>query len=91
MPTEKHIPGRQCVGCGLRTEKGNLLRVIRTPEGDVRVDPTGRGNGRGAYLCRKEECLQIALKKRGLQRTLKCEIPEIVIESIRAVFEQGSR
>lgn len=86
MPTEKHIPERQCVGCGLRSGKGDLLRIIRTPEGSVIPDPTGRGNGRGAYLCRNRECLEIAKRKRSLQRTLKCEIPEAVYDEILAVI-----
>ena len=78
---EKHVPGRQCMGCGLRVPKGELLRIVRTPDGTVTVDAAAKSVGRGAYLCRNIECIELAKKKRSLQRALKCEIPESVYES----------
>ena len=75
MKTAKKTTNRTCCGCGQIFDKKELIRVVRTPEGAVILDSTGKANGRGAYLCRKSECLQLAVKKRALQRALKCEIP----------------
>ena len=61
---EKKIPERRCVGCGESFPKRDLLRVVRTPEGNVTLDATGKANGRGAYVCRRSECFRTARKKR---------------------------
>ncbi len=68
-------PVRSCIGCRERKYKDELLRVVRTAEGEVRFDITGAGDGRGAYLCRSMGCLDRALKKGGFARALKCEVP----------------
>ena len=78
----KKVPMRQCVGCGEMKSKKELLRVIKTPEEDIVLDITGRKNGRGAYICASMECLRIAQKKHGLERSLKVSIPEDVYESL---------
>lgn len=70
------------MGCRRTTDKGDLIRIVRTPEGTVTADLTGRMNGRGAYLCRNEECLKKAVKAGTLQKALKCRIPDEVTESI---------
>ncbi len=80
--TNKKVPMRQCVGCGEMKSKKELLRVIKTPEEEIILDTTGRKNGRGAYICASMECLKIAQKKRGLERSLKVSIPEDVYESL---------
>ena len=67
----KKIPMRQCLGCREMKPKKELIRVVRTPEGEVLLDPTGRRNGRGAYLCCKKECLARAVKTRALERALE--------------------
>ncbi|MGN0483957.1 MAG: RNase P modulator RnpM [Lachnospiraceae bacterium] len=79
----KKIPMRQCVGCGEMIEKRNLIRVIKTSEGDILLDATGRKNGRGAYICKNSACLQKAIKSRGLERSLKTAIPEDVYEALK--------
>lgn len=66
---------RQCVGCREMKEKKELLRVLRTAEGELCIDETGRKNGRGAYLCRCIDCFARARKNHGLERSLKMEIP----------------
>ena len=76
----KKIPMRRCVGCMEKYEKSELVRVLRTPDGDVKIDATGRANGRGAYLCRRRACLEKALKNRGLERSLDMKIPESVMD-----------
>ena len=71
MGAVKKVPLRKCVGCQEMKPKKELLRVIRTEEGTVMTDPTGKMNGRGAYLCRSAECLQKARKSGALERSLK--------------------
>ena len=81
--TVKKIPMRQCVGCGEMKAKKELVRVIRTPEGEVILDATGRKNGRGAYVCSNMECLNTAIKRKGLDRSLKIAIPQEVYEVLK--------
>ncbi len=76
-------PMRRCVGCGISKEKSELIRVIRDTEGNIRLDPTGRANGRGAYVCRDEKCLEMAIKKKGLERTLKVSVPEEIADDLK--------
>ena len=80
--TNKKVPMRQCVGCGEMKSKKKLLRVIKTPEEDIVLDATGRKNGRGAYICASMECLNTAMKRKGLERSLKVSIPTEVYESL---------
>ncbi|MGN1472903.1 MAG: RNase P modulator RnpM [Eubacteriales bacterium] len=85
MPKElkpKKIPERRCVGCGERKEKRELIRVLRTPEGEIVLDRTGKRSGRGAYLCPNAECLRKARKTRRLQTNLETEIPNSVFEAL---------
>lgn len=78
----KKIPMRQCTGCNERKEKKDLIRIIRTPEEEIVVDFTGKKNGRGAYICNSVECLQLAKKKKSLERSLKTTIPEQVYQEL---------
>lgn len=73
---------RQCIGCNQMVEKNTMIRVIRSPEGTMELDATGRKNGRGAYLCRSQECLTQARKKKGLERSFKMPIPEEIYEQL---------
>ena len=82
MPGIKKTPMRQCVGCGEMKSKRELLRIIRTPEGEILLDTTGRKNGRGAYLCPDEACLGFSRKKKSLERALKSEISEEVYRQL---------
>jgi len=70
----KHVPQRTCIGCRTTSAKREFVRVVRTPEGTVEVDPTGRRNGRGAYLCARKECWEEALKKDRLGRALRATV-----------------
>lgn len=76
----KKIPMRQCLGCREMKNKKEMLRVIRTPEGDVCLDATGRKNGRGAYICPSMECLKAAIKNKGIERSLNVSIPKEVYD-----------
>lgn len=72
----KKIPLRQCVGCREMKPKRDLIRVIRTSEDKILIDATGKKNGRGAYICPKRECLDLAMKSKGLERSLKIAVPK---------------
>ncbi len=75
---------RMCVGCREMKEKKSLIRVVRSPEGTVSLDPTGKKPGRGAYVCREGECLKRALKQRQLERQLQVRMDEAVSEALNA-------
>lgn len=83
----KKIPLRQCVGCGEMKSKKEMMRVLKTAEGPIVLDITGKKNGRGAYLCMKKECLVKARKNKGLERSFKMSIPDEIYESLEKEFE----
>ena len=78
--TNKKIPMRQCVGCREMKPKRKLIRVIRTSEEEILIDATGKKNGRGAYICPNRECLEKAVKNKGLERSLKISVPQEIYE-----------
>ena len=79
---DKKIPMRKCTGCGEVKPKKELIRVLRTPEGEIKIDRTGRMNGRGAYICDSAGCLEKAVKTKGLERSLSVSIPNEVYDSL---------
>ena len=81
------MPARMCVGCQEMKNKKEMIRVIKTPEGTFMLDATGKKNGRGAYVCPSEECLQLARKNKGLERSFKQAIPAEVYESLEKEME----
>lgn len=91
MSQTKKIPQRQCTGCGEMKNKKEMIRVIKTSDGQILLDRTGKQNGRGAYLCPNMDCLKKALKTKGLQRSLKTEIPEEVITQLMEDIEVEQR
>ena len=86
----KSIPQRMCTGCHEHRAKNELVRVVRSPEGEVSLDLTGRKNGRGAYICRSAECLKNARKQRALERALQQPISDELFEQMLAQIEEGS-
>ncbi|MBR1758468.1 MAG: YlxR family protein [Lachnospiraceae bacterium] len=78
----KKIPLRQCVGCREQKNKKELIRVIRSPEGEILIDATGKKNGRGAYICNDKACLAKAKKSKALERSLNVSIPEDVYQRL---------
>ncbi len=85
----KKIPMRQCVGCGEMKNKKDMMRVLKSAEGPIVLDMTGKKNGRGAYLCMNKECLVKAGKNKGLERSLKMSIPGEIYENLGKEFEEG--
>ena len=82
----KKIPMRQCVGCGSMKTKKEMMRVLKTAEDGIILDTTGKKNGRGAYLCVSMECLQMARKNKGLERSFKMSIPNEVYDNLEKEF-----
>ena len=78
----KKIPLRKCTGCGEMKPKKELVRVVRSPEGEVQLDLTGRKAGRGAYVCHELACLQKARKAKRFERAFDCAIPEAVYDAM---------
>ena len=85
----KKISLRQCVGCGEMKDKKEMMRVLKSAEGQVSLDMTGRKNGRGAYLCKNGECLSKARRNKGLERSFKMRIPDEIYENLEKEFEEG--
>lgn len=80
--TVKKIPQRQCNGCGEMKNKKELIRVIKTNEGEISIDATGKKNGRGAYICPSLDCFKKAVKNKGLERSLKAAVPEEIYKQL---------
>ena len=89
MEQKKKIPLRQCVGCSERKPKGELLRVVRTPEGEIVLDKTGRKNGRGVYVCSSVKCFNKARKSGRISTHLECEIPDEIYAALEAEIAQS--
>lgn len=83
MAVEKHIPLRKCVGCGELIGKKGAVRVVRDKNGSVAVDPIGKMQGRGAYLCKAMNCFEVAQKGRKLERSLKCQISADIYDTVK--------
>ena len=86
---QKKIPQRQCMGCRERREKRQLIRVVRSPEGEVSLDFSGKKNGRGAYLCPDAQCLKKAIKAKSLDRSLEVTIPQEIYDRLEKEMEAG--
>lgn len=84
----KKIPLRQCIGCGEMKNKKEMMRVLKTPEEEICLDVTGKKNGRGAYLCKNRQCLELAIKKKGLEKSFKMSISAKVYESLEKEFDE---
>ena len=76
----KKFPERKCTGCQGRFPKNTLIRVLRTPEGEIVLDLTGKKSGRGAYICKNASCLKKARKARRLEASLECNIPDEIFD-----------
>ena len=83
MGAKNKTPLRQCTGCRDMKSKKEMIRVLKTPENEIVLDATGRKNGRGAYVCLSQECLEKAVKSRGLERSLKMAVPAEVYEDLK--------
>ncbi len=85
---DKKIPQRKCVGCGEAHDKKDLIRIVRSKEGIISLDESGKANGRGAYVCKKKACLERAVKTKGLDRAFKERVSSDVYEGLKKEFER---
>lgn len=85
MVTKKK-PERTCIACNEQKEKNNLLRIVKSKDGIIEVDESGKKSGRGAYICKSEECLDKAIKSKRLERIFEKEIENELYENIRGVI-----
>ena len=88
MSNARHVPQRTCIGCRTTSAKREFVRVVRTPEGTLEVDPGGKRNGRGAYLCARMECWHEALKRDRLARALRTTVSTADAEALRRYAER---
>lgn len=87
----KKIPMRKCVGCQEMKNKKEMIRVLRVSENEFVLDTTGKKNGRGAYLCFSKECLEKAIKNKGLERSFKQSIPDEVYQTLKEELENSDK
>lgn len=87
--TVKKIPTRRCTGCGEHFPKNTLIRVLRTPEGEVILDLTGKKSGRGAYICKNAACFKKARKARRIESSLECQISEELYNRMEEELDGG--
>ena len=80
------IPQRTCIGCKCKKPKKEMIRIVRTPDGKIIIDETGKKSGRGAYLCGDVKCLDIAFKGNSLSKSLKQDIPLQTLDELRKAF-----
>ena len=90
MKTRK-IPQRMCIGCRQMMPKGDLIRVVKAPDGSVSIDEKGKAPGRGAYLCHNVQCLEKAYKAKLLERNLETAISEEVFETLKERIHDGGQ
>ena len=82
MPKTRKIPMRMCVGCREMKEKRQLMRIVKSPENVISFDRVGKAPGRGAYVCRSQECLTKAVKQKQLERALEMKIEDAVYQQL---------
>ena len=86
---QKKKPMRQCLGCREQKAKKDLIRVVRSPEGEISLDFRGKASGRGAYVCPNPACLKKAIRAKALERALQTAIPEEIYAQLTAQMEAG--
>ena len=86
-PKARKVPVRQCLGCNEHKPKSEMIRVVRSPEGEISLDTRGKKSGRGAYICYSVSCFNKARKSRRIERTLECTIPEEVYNEMERSIE----
>lgn len=89
MMKTKKIPMRMCLGCGEMKPKRELIRVVKSKEGDISLDPTGKKSGRGAYICKSVECFEKARKARKFERSFSCMISEDIYNSMEGELREN--
>ncbi len=87
MTSKRKVPMRICIGCQQKMSKKELIRVVRTPEGEAVLDSTGKKSGRGAYLCAKRDCLKRAIKGKRLEKNLQMPVKESLLNDLAELLD----
>ena len=90
MEKVRKIPVRQCLGCNEHKPKAELIRVVRSPEGEISLDTRGKKSGRGAYICHDVKCLNKARKSKRIEKALDCAIPEEIYDAMEAELSEDA-
>ena len=88
MIKKRKIPMRVCIGCQQKMTKKELIRIVRTPDGEVSLDSTGKKSGRGAYICRKQECFKKAIKGKRLEKNLHMPVDEGLLNDLAVLLDK---
>lgn len=88
---QKKIPMRKCIGCNESKQKKELVRIVKSPDGDISLDTTGKKNGRGAYICNDSECLKKARKAKRLERIFECPVSDTVYDETERLLGSDDR
>ncbi len=88
MMKPRKVPTRTCTGCATSSDKRAFVRIVRTPDGHVEVDPTGKASGRGAYLCADPDCFEVARKRRRLDSALRVSLKDDDYTRLRRDFDE---
>ena len=83
MTAVKKVPERMCIGCQETHPKKEMIRIVRSPEGEFSVDPTGKKSGRGAYLCHNRECFQKAVREHRFEKSFKSAIDDSIYAELQ--------
>lgn len=84
----RKVPTRKCIGCGEQKPKRELVRIVRSKDGEISLDMTGKKNGRGAYICPKLDCLKKVRRNRGLDRSFQMTVPEEIYELLEKEMDE---
>lgn len=90
MIKQKKVPIRMCCGCGENFPKRDMIRIVKSPEGEISLDTTGKKSGRGAYICPKIECLNKVQKNKRLDKVFSCKVPQEVYEVLKDELTKGN-
>ena len=86
MNVLKSVPQRTCIGCNIKKDKKDFIRIVKDNQNNISIDRTGKANGRGAYICDSLECLEKAIKNKKIEKSFKMQIDEAVYENLRGVI-----
>lgn len=87
--SKRHVPERSCSVCHNKYDKSELIRIVRTPNGEFIIDSTGKAQGRGAYICKSRECIEKCIKKRALNKSFKTNVPDELYATIGRIAEEN--
>ena len=86
MKTLKSIPQRTCIGCNIKKDKKDFIRIVKDNQNNISIDRTGKANGRGAYICDDINCLEKAIKNKKIEKSFKMQIDESIYDNLRSVI-----